>query len=279
MICETTSDAVSSIESPHSTKRSANESIASTIFPGSSENHSATESMNSPMLSRTPENHSDIDEPSSLILSGISENHSAIEEPSSFNLSGIPLKNSTISSQCSLITTTAVATAATIPATAAATKAGAPRITAPTAANAIPTTIRASFTALKPFTNISTKLVTARTVPPIIEPIPAIDAPNSVMNTTTLETAPAIEEKTVAICGNSSFRTSIKVPAPPLHKLNPSTIFPITPQVSEAMPLKVPSTEKSSLTDCVTLFATFNATIADAIVPIASPMLSKVAGS
>ena len=78
--------------------------------------------------------------------------------------------------------TIAVATAATIPATAAATSAGAPRITAPTAASAIPTTIRTSFMALKPFTNISTKLVTARIAPAMIEPIPAIDEPNSAKN-------------------------------------------------------------------------------------------------
>ena len=43
-------------------------------------------------------------------------------------------------------------------------------------------TIRTSFMALKPFTNISTKLVTARIAPAMIEPIPAIDEPNSAKN-------------------------------------------------------------------------------------------------
>ena len=164
IICDTTSDAVSSIEAPHSAKLSASELIASTIFPGNPENHSTTESMNFPMLSRTP------------------ENHSAIAEPISLSLSGIPLKKSTIWSQCSLMRTTAVATAATIAAIAAATSAGAPSITAPTAASAIPTTIRTSFMALKPLTNMSMKLVTARIAPAIIEPIPAIEEPNSVKN-------------------------------------------------------------------------------------------------
>ena len=145
------------------------------------------------------------------------------------------------------MTTTAVATAATIPAIAAATNAGAPRITAPTAASAMPTTIRASFTALKPFTNISTKLVTARIAPAIIEPIPAMVEPNSAKNPITFCTAPPIELKIPAILGNSSSRTSMSEPAPPLQSANPSTTFPMTPEIPLIPPFNVFSMENSVL--------------------------------
>ena len=177
------------------------------------------------------------------------------------------------------MTTTAVATAATIPAIAAATNAGAPRITAPTAASAMPTTIRASFTALKPFTNISTKLVTARIAPAMIEPIPAMEEPNSAKNPITFWIAPPIVPKIPATFGNSSSRTSISVPAPPLQRAKPSTTFPTTPMIPDTPPLNVFRTENSVLSGSMTLLATFKAAIEPAMTPIAYPIASRVPGS
>ena len=86
----------------------------------------------------------------------------------------IILKKSHICCQCSFITTTRVATSATIPATIPAIKAGAPKIIAPIAAKATPTTISISFNQLKPFFNISKKFITANTAPATVLAIPAM---------------------------------------------------------------------------------------------------------
>ena len=216
-------------------------------------------------------------------------------------MSGIPLKKSTICVQWSLITTTRVATAATIPATTAATKAGAPRITAPTAAMAIPITIRASFTQLKPSLSIPKKFVTAMTVPPITAPIPAMVGPMLEIRPAIFEiagptTAPifvnipdmvltSVPNEPVtfvtipASFGNSRARTSLNVPAPPDNNWNPSTTFGTMPMMLLAVFPKPPSTLRRLLTPPTTSEATFSAATDAAMVPIALPSASMVSGS
>ena len=83
----------------------------------------------------------------------------------------------------------------------------------------------------------------------------------------------------LATFGNSSSRTSIKVPASPLHKENPSTAFPTTPVIPVIPPFTDPKTENSVFNEPATFFAAFKLIIAPAIVPIAFPIASITAGS
>ena len=235
------------------------------------------------------------------IRPGSSWNQATTESTTSPILSGIPLKKSTICVQWSLITTTRVATAATIPATTAATKAGAPRITAPTAAITVPITIRASFTQLKPSLSIPKKFVTAMTVPPITAPIPAMVGPMLEIRLAIFEiagptTAPifvnipdmvltSVPNEPVAFVtipasfGNSRARTSLNVPAPPDNNWNPSTTFGTMPMMLPAVFLKPPRTLMRLLTPPTTSEATFSAAMDAAMVPIALPRASMVSGS
>ena len=131
----------------------------------------------------------------------------------------------------------------------------------------------------------------------MIDPTPAITVPNVAKNSPTADTAGAINDPIfditdptvvasplsfdpkVASLGNSNAITSPRVPAPPFQRAKPSTAFPITPIIPDTPPLNVFKIEKSVLNDAVTSLATFNATIDAAIVPIAFPIASRVAGS
>ena len=118
-----------------------------------------------------------------------------------------------------MITTTSVATKATIPATTPAMSAGAPRMIAPTAASAIPNTISASFIQLNPSFNIDTKLNIAVTAPTTVVSIPAT---------------------TVAVPPNTAVKAFLSVEAPVIAFLKASAIPP------KVVPAKFPLTRTSN---------------------------------
>ena len=150
---------------------------------------------------------------------------------------------------------------------------------------------------LNPFLNMSMKFVTASIAPAMIDPTPAMTVPKVAKNSPIVETAELINDPIFVITdpavvasplsfvpkaaslGNSNAITSPRVSAPPFQRANPSTAFPTTPTIPETPPLNVFRIEKRLLTDPTTSLATFSAAIDAAMVPIAFPIASMVAGS
>ena len=96
---------------------------------------------------------------------------------------------------------------------------------------------------------------------------------------TTVDARPDILEPSVASFGNSRAITSPNVPAPPLHRVNPSTAFEIIPVRPDTPPLKFLRMDNNGLNAPATPFAAFSPTIAVTILAIALPTASIVAGS
>ena len=152
-------------------------------------------------------------------------------------------------------------------------------MTAPTAAMAIPITINASFSQLKPFFSMSKKFVMAMIAPPITAAIPPTVEPMLAITDFTVENTEPILDMIPASFGNSSARTSEKVPAPPDRSWNPSTSFGTTPIAAFMPPDREFIAETTPLILAAAAFAVCIVTIAAAMVPIAFPRASKVAGS